>query len=293
MKNEMVFIINPLSGKSGKGPVRKKRIDAFIQSKGLKARSILTERAGHATELAMQCVKEGAARVICVGGDGTMNEVARVLVGTEILFGLVPMGSGNGLARHLGIPSSFEEALENATSESVLRMDTGLANGHPFFNVMGIGLDAEVGMRFNRSRWGGFAAYIVLGLKTFAFYRSSHYVVESDGNRLALEVDLIVAANSSQYGNDACIAPDASVEDGKLNMVAVEPFGLFAGLNLLRRVFSKTVYQSAKVHALCSEAFTVKLSKPGPFHVDGEILECEGEIDIRARPKSLQIIVPS
>ncbi|MGK0237423.1 MAG: diacylglycerol kinase (ATP) [Candidatus Pelagisphaera sp.] len=293
MRGEMVFIINPLSGKSGKGPIRKERIDAFIQSKGLNARAILTERAGHATELAMRCVKEGAARVICVGGDGTMNEVARVLVGIEILFGLVPMGSGNGLARHLGLPLRFEDALENATSGSVLSIDTGVANGHPFFNVMGIGLDAEIGMRFNRSRRRGLAAYIVLGLKTFAYYRPSQYIVEADGNRLELEVDLIVVANSSQYGNDAFIAPDASLEDGKLNMVAVEPFGLVAGLSLLRRVFAKTLYRSAKVHALCSEAFTVRLSKRECFHVDGEILECEGKIDIRARPRSLRMIVPS
>jgi diacylglycerol kinase (ATP) len=114
MRGEIVFIINPFSGKWAKGPIRKTKIDSFIERKGLKARSILTERACHATELAQQCLQEGAARVICVGGDGTMNEVARVLVGTDIPFGLVPMGSGNGLARHLGLPLRFEDALENA-----------------------------------------------------------------------------------------------------------------------------------------------------------------------------------
>ena len=125
-----------------------------------------------------------------------MNEVARALVGTEVLFGLVPMGSGNGLARHLGLSLKFEDALGNATSKSALRIDTGVANGHPFFNVMGIGFDVEIGMRLNRTKGREFATYIVVGLKTFAFHRSSHYVVVFDGKAFPLNVDLIVVANS-------------------------------------------------------------------------------------------------
>ncbi len=292
MEKDILFIINPNSGKRGRGPVRKERIDAFIQEKGLNARSVLTERVGHASELARRAVENGVGRIVSVGGDGTMNEIAKVLVGTKVPFGLVPMGSGNGLARHLKMPLRFEEALEVAISGRILAIDSGEADGHPFFNVMGIGLDAEIGKRFNESKGRGFSTYLKEGLKVLLTYRSSTYMVKLGENESPFKAYIIAVANSSQYGSNAYIAPDASLEDGKLNLVAIQPPGFCGAIFLFWRIFSKAIYGSGKVTTFCSEEIRIRLSEPGFFHADGEIFDCGTEIGIVARPRSLRMVLP-
>lgn len=293
MEKEIVFIINPISGKRMKGPIRKERVDAFIQRKGLDARSVLTERVGHATELAAEAISKGAKRIVSVGGDGTMNEIAKTMVGKSIPFGLVPMGSGNGLARHLGLPLRFEDALEAAIDGRIITIDSGEADGHPFFNVMGVGLDAEIGKRFNESKGRGFLTYLKEGLKVLLTYRSSSYTVVSESNGTPFKAYILAVANSSQYGNNAYIAPDASLEDGKLNFVAIKPPGFFGAISLIWRIFSKAIYGSRKVTAFCAEEIRIRLSQPGFFHADGEIFTCGEEIGIVARPQSLRVVLPA
>ncbi len=290
---DTVFIINPTSGKNRKGPVRKEQVESFIRRRNLKARAILTERAGHASEITRQALEQGAKRIVSVGGDGTMNEIAKVLVGTNVPLGLVPMGSGNGLARHLNLPLRFEAALEVAVSEKVVSIDTAEANGHPFFNVMGIGLDAEIGNRFNESKGRGFLRYLKEGWDTLFYYRASEYTLERKGETKNVDAYLIAIANSSQYGNNAYIAPDASLKDGRFNCVVIQYPGFFGALVLIWRMFSKSIYASKKVEAFCEDSMRIKLRHPTFFHVDGEILRCGNEIDIVSRPQSLRLVLPS
>jgi len=268
-------------------------VDAFIKRKRLNARSVLTEGVGHATKLAEKAIANGAKRIVSVGGDGTMNEIAKVMVGENIPFGLVPMGSGNGLARHLGLPLQFDAALEVAINGRILAIDSGEADGHPFFNVMGIGLDAEIGKRFNESKGRGFLTYLKEGLKVLFTYRSSSYSLVSGENNAPFKAYILAVANSSQYGNNAYIAPDASLEDGKLNFVAIKPPGFFGAINLIWRIFSKAIYGSRKVSGFCAEEIRICLSKPGFFHADGEIFTCGEEIGIVARPRSLRVVLPA
>lgn len=293
MVEDILFIINPNSGTRNKGSIRKNKVEAFIRVKTLNASAMETSHAGHATEIAKRAMADGVRRIVSVGGDGTMNEIAKVLIGSDVSLGLVPMGSGNGLARHLNIPLNIDQAMEVAVSGQVTKIDTGEANGNPFLNVMGIGLDAEIGNRFNDSKGRGFLKYLREGWSTLFYYRSARYELVRKQSVEAVDAYLIAIANSSQYGNNAYIAPDASLQDGKLNFVIIQYPGFFGALILIWQMFAKTLYKSEKVEAFCEESITLLLSQPSFFHVDGEILECKDKIEVVTRPLSLGVVVPA
>lgn len=284
-----VFIVNPVSGRKGRGPERYRAVQAFARRRCPSASVWDTEYVGHATRLAERALEEGYEKIVCVGGDGTINEVARSLVGGETVFGLVPMGSGNGLARHLGLPLRFEEALECAAQDHQSLIDTGEANGVAFFNVMGIGFDAEVGRRFNEQKGRGFQTYLNEGWKAFRSYRAHDYELQVNGRSYPLHAYMIALANSSQYGNDAYVAAGASVRDGKLDLVAIQTPGFFGMALLCLRMFQGKLEGSSKVKAFRAERFRLRTGRPGFFHADGEIVECGSELDIVCRPLSLRV----
>lgn len=293
MAAKLVFIINPISGKRDKGAVRRQRVEAFLAKHALQAEVWETERAGHAPELALKAIENGATRVVCIGGDGTINEVGRVVVGTEVEFGLVPMGSGNGLARHMGIPLNFDKALRQAAVGVAVWVDTGEADGRPFFNVMGVGFDAEVGRRFNETKARGFISYLREGWSAYRSYRSVSYEIRSGGNSRRLQAYIVAVANSSQYGSNAFIAPDASMTDGKLNLVAIAEPTFVSMFVLIWRMFRKKLYLSPRVTPICAESFVLRLPGKSFFHVDGEVFACGEEMTIRTRPQSLRIVAVS
>jgi len=203
------FIFNPHSGKNRRNPELVPAIATFIAAHQLDAKLVSTEAPGHATALARAAVTGGCTRVIAVGGDGTMNEVAQALIGTSAALGLVPCGSGNGLALHLGIPTTPRQALALLAIDRsrIAAIDTGTANGHPFCNAMGLGFDAEISRRFNRLTHRGLTAYARTGLAAFARHRTEQCVVVSNGRRQPVAAFIIAVANSDQYGNHARIAP--------------------------------------------------------------------------------------
>ncbi len=290
MKTELAFIVNPISGKRLKGPDRIARVRAFVESRKLDAVVWPTERAGHAPELAQRALDAGVKRIVAVGGDGTINEIGRVIVGTDCEFGLVPMGSGNGLARHIGIPLGFDRALSLASTGSAIRVDTGEADGRPFFNVMGIGFDAEVGRRFNETEGRGLLNYMREGWKAFRGYKSLQCDIETSEGSKSLSAYIVAVANSSQYGSNAFIAPDASLTDGKLNLVAISQPNFLSFFILIWRMFRKKLYLSPRVTPICSESFTLRMEGSGFFHVDGEIFRCGENLTVKACPKSLCIV---
>lgn len=290
---KLAIIVNPISGKRLKGPERVARVEGFVKTHKLQAVVWQTERAGHAPELARKALEEGVDRVIAVGGDGTINEVGRVIVGTSCEFGLVPMGSGNGLARHIGIPLGFESALKLASTGCAIKVDTGEADGHPFFNVMGIGFDAEVGRRFNETEGRGLLNYMREGWKAFRGYRSMKCDIHTPDGSRSLKAYIVAVANSSQYGSNAFIAPDASMTDGKLNLVAIAQPHLLSFFILIWRMFSKKLYHSPRVTPICADSFTLNLESGSFFHVDGEIFRCGEKLTVKACPKSLRIVAMS
>jgi YegS/Rv2252/BmrU family lipid kinase len=289
------FVFNPRSGRPRRNAPILPALRAFVAERAHDADLACTEGPGHATELARDAVAAGCQRVIAVGGDGTVNEVAQALIHTPAAMGLVPCGSGNGLALHLGIPSVLAEALELAAGAcaQVAELDTGTANGIPFVNAMGMGLDAEVGRRFNRLTRRGLPAYARTALAAFLGRKAERCAVTTAGRREEIDMLLIAVANSDQYGNNARIAPLARVDDGILDLVAVRPVGLFGACALGARLFLGTMDRSPDVRRMRGARFVVERPAPGFIHTDGEIHATEALIEILVRPRSLRFVVPA
>lgn len=288
------FILNPRSGRNIRRPRLAGEIREFIVARRLDATLVATTGPGHATELAHEALADGCDRVVAVGGDGTMNEIAQALVDSPAALALVPCGSGNGLALHLGLPANLRGALELAASPAaeIATIDTGVVNGRPFFNAMGSGFDAEISRRFNHLVRRGLPAYLRTGLVAFWRRRTEQVVIRSGGRSVALETLIVAIANSDQYGNGARIAPGASVDDGALDLIAVRPVGFVTSVPLIARLFLGTIHRSPRVVALRSPRFTIERTQPGLIHTDGETHATGAVLEIEVRPRSLRLLVP-
>lgn len=282
------FIVNPRSGAAARALPEVRRFAAPRD-----AEVVLTERAGHASALAAQALQDGCDRVIAVGGDGTLNEVARVLTGTSTVCGLVPCGSGNGLGRHLGIHGSIASALAILDHGQPRSIDTGLADGHPFFTAAGLGFEAELAAKFNQPGPRGFFGYLAIGAPLLRSCRPQSYRLEHAGRQETVEAFTLAVANSDQYGNQAYIAPGARVDDGLINLTAVPPLALGNAIPLLWRLFHGTLGQSPGIVLRASSHFVVERAAPGLLHVDGETYPAGARVEFTVRPLSLRILVPS
>lgn len=290
-----LFVYNPCSGKNLRRKWLPGAILDFITRRRLDARLARTEGPGHATQLAREAVASGCGLVVAVGGDGTMNEVAQGLVGTEAALALVPCGSGNGLALHLGLPRGPLAALEFAGGGAgrIAQVDTGVANGYPFFNAMGLGLDADVSERFNKLTRRGLPAYAKVAVNVVRELRSERCTVRAGSRSETLDVLLVAVANSDQYGNNARIAPGARVDDGRLDLVAVRPVGLLGAAGLAARLFLGNVDRSAHVLRLEGPRFVIERAAPGLIHTDGETHATGARVEVEVRPGSLRVLVPA
>ena len=288
------FIFNPHSGKNRRDPWLAREIPAFIARHRLDADIVLTEAPGHATVLARAAVDAGCERIVAVGGDGTLNEVAQAVAGTRASLALVPCGSGNGLALHLGIPTAPLRAL-NMLREgfcSCTMIDTGEADGRPFFNVMGLGFDAAVSLRFNRLERRGLPNYFRAGLAAVREHQAERVTVTVGGRSLSLDAFLVTVTNSDQYGNNARIAPGARVDDGRLDLVAVRSTGMAGAIKLAARLFLGGFDRSSSVVRLEGASFMIERAAPGIFHTDGETHQGPACLKVIVRPRHLRIVVP-
>ncbi|MEO6568990.1 MAG: diacylglycerol kinase family protein [Opitutaceae bacterium] len=289
------FIFNPNSGHNRRRPGLDATIREFITLRRLNADFVRTDGPAHATTLAREAVLDGCGCVVAVGGDGTINEVAQALVGTPAALALIPCGSGNGLALHLGLPTAPQLALELIAGGEARTgvIDTGVANGFPFFNVMGLGLDADVSKRFNRLSRRGLAAYARTTWRALRELRTERCTISTAHDRKILDVLLIALANSDQYGNNARIAPGARVDDGLLDLIAVQPVGIFGAFDLAARLFLGGFDRSRHVRRMRGAQFIIERSAPGLMHTDGETHDTGATIEVQVRPRSLRVIVPA
>lgn len=293
-REKIRFIFNPISGRRGRNARLLPALRAFVAARSLDADLSVTEGPGHATQLAREALRSGFTRVVAVGGDGTVNEVAQVLRHTTATLALVPCGSGNGLARHLGLPASPLAALELvAAGGQVALVDTGTANLRPFFNVMGFGLDASVSQRFNRLTRRGLPAYVRAALAAFRGCKPEACRITTPEGRKALETMMVSIANSEQFGNGARVAPGARIDDGLLDLVAVEPVGLAGACLLGARLFLGTFDRSPRVRRWSGARFIVERAAPDIIHTDGEPCPAEATVEIKAHPRSLRVLVPA
>ena len=286
------FIFNPHSGSNRRNPHLRDRAREFIAEHGWDATVVASERPRHATELARQAVDEGCSLVVAIGGDGTMNEVATALVDTPACFGLIPCGSGNGLGRHLGIRRPKQGAFRTLLGTNSLAIDTGVVNGAPFFNAMGLGFEADIAVRFSQLTRRGLPGYFRVGVPSFLAHQSEEVTVHHAGRTTQLHAFTLAIMNSDQYGNDARVAPGAKMDDGVFELVSVPRVGLLGACGMLYRLGTDTFDRVKAVTRISGSSFVVERAKPGWIHTDGEPRALTSRLEISLKPKSLRIMVP-
>lgn len=285
----VLFIVNPISGGKKKTGFEKRAL-AELDASVYDARFTVTDYPGHAHGLAKQAVSEGMDIVVAVGGDGTINEVASALNGTATTLGIIPEGSGNGLALYLGIPLNERAALRRLSREDFMSIDSGMINGLPFFNMAGIGFDASVSDRFANDKIRGPIGYLKAILTELSTYKPSRYSLDIDGRTYEREAFMISVANSPQYGNNAYVAPQASVTDGVLDVCIIHKFPLYTFPMMLFHLFNKTADQSEYVEIIPGKRIRIIRETADAVHVDGEPKEMGTVLDISVKPATLRII---
>jgi YegS/Rv2252/BmrU family lipid kinase len=286
----IAFIHNPASGAKQRWdfPVLIRRF--FTREGGFRVTFHRTRFAGDATAVARRFAAEGYDVVVAIGGDGTVNEVAQALVGAGAALGIVPAGSGNGLARHLRIPMSVGKALELIATAKTCRMDHGLINGVPFFCTAGVGFDALIGHMFAQAGARGFAAYVRQTLKAFVSYKPELYRLAIDGEEICREAFLVTFANASQWGNNACIAPAASASDGLMDVVVVGKFPLYRAPEIAVRLFTRKIDRLRFVEIFRCRAATVERARSGYIHCDGEPSQADRHLEVKVVQGALSVV---
>lgn len=230
--------------------------------------------------------------MVAVGGDGTINEVGRALIGRGAVLALIPCGSGDGLGRHLGIHGPVARALSLLETGQIRTIDTGTADGHPFFNVAGLGLEADLAQRFHSARVRGLAGYLFHGLATVNRTRAATLRISCDGQETVFRGSTLAVANGDQYGNNARIAPGARCDDGMLELTALPPISWRHALGLARKLFTGTLDRDARVLRMTARNFTVQRDTEGWIHTDGETHHSPATVHFSIVPASLHILCP-
>lgn len=288
---KVFFIINKYSG-GGYRPEVEGRIITACGRNNLECTLEFTQDRGHATELARQAVKEGYGKVFAVGGDGTVNEVAQGLINTGVSMGILPKGSGNGLARHLGIPMNFSKSLNQLSSRQTIEMDTVLVNGKLSVNIAGIGFDGHVAGLFGKNGKRGLVGYSRLVIQEFQHFPEFPADLEVDGRHLQREAFIIAFANSTQFGNNAKIAPGASVIDQRIDLCLIRKVPVMHMLGFMQKMFSGKLHRSAYVEIIQAKKINVHFHQPTAFHIDGEAMEPQTSFTAEVQPGSLKMLVP-
>jgi len=267
-------------------------IEKHLDTEAFKATIVFSDGVAHARQIAKEAINIFEI-VVAVGGDGTVNEVASAIVGTDTILGIIPFGSGNGLARFLDIPMDAQKAIKNLGAGHVEIIDSAQLNDQPFFNMAGIGFDAHISEVFSHGAKRGFFSYIKSSILEIANYKSQTYQLDIDGAAYTREAFMLSFANSSQYGNDAHISPNASVQDGLLDVCVIKRFPLWRFPEMGIRMLTKTAEGTKYVEIIRGKHIRVKREHPGPVHLDGEPQIAGTDTEIKIIPNSLRVIVGS
>lgn len=286
------LLINPVAGQ-GFAPKIAGLIDRSTLRENYEVDVQTTEYPGHAAQLTAEAVQQGYAVVVAAGGDGTVNEVARSLVHTRTALGIVPAGSGNGLARHLGYSLRYPTTLEQISYAGTGLIDSLRINGQFAVNVSGFGFDGLVAWRFNKEGKRGLSNYTRIAISEYFRYPSIRFDIEADGERFSRTAHMVVIANASQFGNAAVIAPHASLNDGLLDMVIVRRPPLHALPGTFYRLFRGTLKDNHYIQTHRCATFTARSDRPVHLHIDGEAHREISEIQVNIVPASLNMLIPA
>ncbi len=278
-KRKILFIFNPISGTKSKKAVPE-LIKAGIDSDRFDFDIAETEYAGHACELTAKAVEEGYDAVVAVGGDGTVNEVARSLIGTKTALGILPCGSGNGTARHMGIPMNITKAIEFINNSEPVSIDYGKINGTPFLCTCGMGFDAKVSKSFAEGRQRGLIGYITQALQEYIAYKPDVYEIEDESGAINSKAFVIACGNAAQYGNNFYIAPHASMRDGMLTVTILKPFLAVDIPIIVGQIIGNKIDRNSHIKTFNCKRLKIRRSKAGAVHFDGEPVEMGTEITV-------------
>jgi diacylglycerol kinase (ATP) len=287
-------IVNPISGAGADPAVAARRVEmlrAEAERRGLAIDIHLTERGGHARELAESARTRGARLVVAWGGDGTINEVGSALLGSDIPLGIVPAGSGNGLAAVLAVPRRPLEAIAVALDGAERTIDAGRMAGRAFFNIAGVGFDARIAKLFNQraaGRRGGWP-YVAITVREGCSYCGREYEIELDGIRSRTRALLVSFANGREYGIGARIAPQALIDDGLLEATIVEDRSLAARFWHARHLALGTTHRAPRVNVRQVRQAAIRAPGEMEYHVDGESGVARDEIEVRILPAALRV----
>jgi YegS/Rv2252/BmrU family lipid kinase len=267
-------------------------IDERVNRDVFDYRVVRTEYAGHAVEIARQAAADHADLVVAIGGDGTINEVGRSLVHTSTALGIIPCGSGNGLARHLHIPMDAKAAIDLINDYPTLRIDYGLINQRPFFCTCGVGFDAFVSLKFADSGKRGLLTYLENTLHESLRYEPETYEIEDEEGSVRYKAFLIACANASQYGNNAYIAPQASLTDGLMDITILEPFTVLDVPSLAFQLFNRTINRNSCIKTLRAKKIKIHRQHGGVLHFDGDPVMDGKDIEVELIPQGLTVVAP-
>lgn len=287
----IVFIVNPASGvfsKENLGEIIRSRLDYQLYEPEI----MLTEGPGHATEICKEEIKRGTEVVVAVGGDGSVNEVARGITGSEVAMGIVPAGSGNGLAHHLKIPISRKNAIDVINLGKIIKIDTGMVNDRLFVSIAGIGFDGLIAKRFEHSKLRGFVGYLRVVAEEYTSYKPRKYRLEFNGQVVKTRALFIAFANSDQFGFNTSIAPGAKIDDGLLDVVIVDKPQIIDLPILASLLYWRKIEQSKYITTIRTRELKIITRSKRWVNIDGEPDRMGGNITVGIRPLSLNVMVP-
>jgi diacylglycerol kinase (ATP) len=290
-RKKILFIVNPISGTQ-----KQKRIEKWIEEGLDKSKFSFaiehTTHQGHATELSKTAVEKEIDIIVAVGGDGTVNEVGQTLIGSSTVLGIIPTGSGNGLARHLKIPLNFTKAINVINKCNVRKIDTATVNDKVFLSVAGVGYDAFVARKFSKAAKRGFISYFRIVTAEYPKYTPKKYELEIDGKKITRRAMLVTFANSNQFGNNASIDPKACIDDGYIDVCIVRRIPLLLIPFYVPFLFTKTFHKTHYIEIIKAKEVRIVRKKGKTIHFDGDPFKMSKILDMKINPLSLNIIVP-
>lgn len=291
MKKKILFIINPISG-IGKQKKVEQALDIYLQKDKFDYQISYTSYAHHATALSLAAVLKGFDIVVAVGGDGSINDCVKGLVSTGVTLGIIPAGSGNGLARCLNLPLTVESAIKCINNQKSIEIDSINLNNTVYASIAGVGFDALIAREFAKTHTRGFQPYLKLVLQLYPQYKQQNYTLIIDGKEVQTQALFISFANSTQFGFNTEIAPNAQLDDGLIDVVIVKkpplPLLLWTAQLLFFHRFDKSIY----VETYQAKHIVVKNSGEMGVNLDGEYTSFEGDLDFSVESKSLSVIIP-
>lgn len=290
-KKKVYVIINPVSGTSSKQDLPTK-IAKKLDPKKFNVHIFITGYAGHGSEIAMLAIEDKADYVIAVGGDGTVNEVARTLIHSDTVLGIIPMGSGNGLGRELNISTDAKKALDIILEENIAEIDYGKANGHIFFCTCGVGFDAAIAEKVSGKKNRGSLMYVKNMFETFFQQKPETYEIILPEGTIKDKAFIVTCANASQYGYNAHIAPHANIQDGLMNIAIVKPLSILDVPQTTVQLFTRNLDDNKNMIEIMTKEATIIREKEGVMHIDGDPIQTGKEIHVEIIQKGLKILRP-